>query len=85
MTHSTLKHSGFRIGQEIKAFDFPPMADRPDLFVQGRIISIPKDRGYDCYEVAASHVSSSHYKLGVSVFVPFETFIEFDNRVQGVK
>jgi len=36
-----LKYEGkFEIGQTIKAFDFEPMAGRPDRFVQGEITGI---------------------------------------------
>ena len=86
MTNSTLKHSGYKIGQTIKSFDFEPMESRPDRFVQGEIIDIPQNRGYDCYEVKADKISSKHYTVGESVFVPMEVmFLEYDNRIQEVK
>jgi len=81
MDNTNLKFSGFKVGQTIKAFDFMPMADRPDRFVQGKIVSIPEDRGYACYEVK-SDAFLGNYDEGVSVFVPMELdFMEYDQRV----
>ena len=78
---NNLKYNNFKVGQTIKAFDFKPMANRTDRFVQGKIISIPTDRGYACYEVKASQSSSFGFKIGESVFVPMEISNEFDQRI----
>jgi len=81
MDNTNLKFSGFKVGQTIKAFDFMPMDGRPDCFVQGKIISIPQDRGYACYEVKAD-ASSIYYDQGTSVFVPMEMdFMEYEERI----
>jgi hypothetical protein len=79
---NNLKHNNFKVGQTIKAFDFKPMADRADSFVQGKIISIPTDRGYACYEVKAAAGSNDFYEIDESVFVPMEvSFMEYDGRI----
>jgi len=81
---TNLKYSGFKVGQEIRAYDFKPMEGRPDSFAQGEIISIPQDRGYACYEIKIKPGtgSSKCYYHGQSVFVPMElSFMEYDGRV----
>jgi len=81
MDNTNLKFGGFKVGQTIKAFDFMPMDGRPDRFVQGKIVSIPEDRGYACYEVK-SDAFLGDYDEGVSVFVPMELdFMEYDQRI----
>jgi hypothetical protein len=81
MDNTNLKFSGFKVGQTIKAFDFMPMDGRPDQFVQGKIVSIPEDRGYACYEVK-SDAFLGDYDECVSVFVPMELdFMEYDQRI----
>ena len=79
---NNLKYNNFKVGQTIKAFDFIPMANRPDSFVQGKIISIPTDRGFACYEVKAAVGSNNFYKIDESVFVPMQvSFMEYDGRI----
>jgi hypothetical protein len=80
---TNLKYNNFKVGQTIKAFDFKPMANRTDRFVQGKIISIPTDRGYACYEVKSTQSSSfGFYGIDESVFVPMEiSFMEYDGRI----
>lgn len=79
-----LKHQGYKVGDVIRAYDFKPMAGRKDRYVEGKIISLPTDRGYACYEVEAD--GTTHYEKGQSVFVPFEVaFMKYKNRVVLIK
>jgi hypothetical protein len=79
------------IGDIIKAFDFKPMSDRPDMFLTGIVLDKGMIKhpvhGFDMYTgytvkiVAQSEKNG--YTLGETAYIPFETdFMEYDERVQ---
>lgn len=82
------------IGETIKAFDFQPMADRPDMFLVGRVIDKGMIKhpahGFDMYmgytvEIVAQG-EDNNYDIGETAYVPFEVdFCEYDNRVTRVE
>ena len=77
------------VGDIIKAFDFEPMADRPDSFVVGTVVSKNgiADVGYHAYKIEVlKHSREYEDMVGETVYVPFEVFggSEHDNRVTKV-
>lgn len=85
-----------KVGDIIKAYDFKPMADRPDVFLAGRVIEkgemyqdfegrkVYIGNGYTV-EVLGGDEKSREYRKGTTMYVPFEIdFMEFDERVQRI-
>jgi hypothetical protein len=84
------------IGDIIKAFDFKPMADRPDSFLTGRVVEkgemfqdfdgrkVYIGNGYTV-EVLGGDSESAPIRKGQTMYVPFEVdFMEYDERVEVV-
>lgn len=81
------------VGDIIKAYDFQPMADRPDVFLAGRVIAkgpcyqdFNGQRVYICdgytVEVLGGDEKSRQYRKGQTMTVPYEMdFMDFDERV----
>lgn len=79
------------VGDVIKAFDFKPMSDRPDMFMVGRVIDKGMIKhpvhGFDMYMGFTVEITDqgekNRYTIGETAYVPFETdFMEYDERVQ---
>ena len=79
------------VGDVIKAFDFKPMSDRPDMFMVGRVIDKGMIKhpvhGFDMYMGYTVEITDqgekNRYTIGETAYVPFETdFMEYDERVQ---
>ncbi len=80
------------IGDVIKAFDFQPMPDRPDVYMTGRVISKgpvkhPVEGFYmfDGYtiEITDADDKTRDERVGDVGYVPFEcAFMDYDERVQ---
>ena len=76
-----------KIGDVIKAYDFEPMPEKfkdryPDRYIIGRVI----DKGmlndaYAAYTVEVIETSKGDSRVGKTVYVPFETSMDFENRV----
>lgn len=84
---TTLKFANVAaIGDTIRAYDFQPMPDRGNSFVEGIVTA--KGRapgGFDAYTIKASRdvfggVQSAD-RVGSEVYVPFETSRDWDGRV----
>jgi len=76
------------IGDTIKAFDFKPMNDPayPDRFLVGKVVAKGRcelDDGaqFDAYTVEVTESPEYPERVGHTMFVPFEMFMDFDNRV----
>lgn len=86
MTHNF--ENTANIGDTIKAFDFQPMPSRDDVYVEGTVIAKGKIYASDgtlamigfTIEATGSDEWSDR-KIGEKVFVPFQMFMDFDNRV----
>jgi hypothetical protein len=79
------------VGDMIKAFDFKPMADRPDYFLTGIVLDKGMIKhpvhGFDMYMAYTVKIvgqgEDNQYEIGEIAYVPFETdFMEYDERVQ---
>lgn len=86
-----LKFAEFaKVGDIIKAYDFKPMADRPDFFMSGRVIAKGPikhpEHGFTLFhgytiEVLGTDEGSTERKGDIG-YVPFEVdFMEYDERV----
>lgn len=76
------------IGDTIKAFDFKPMnhPDYPDRFLVGKVVAKGRcelDDGakFDAYTVEVTESPEYPERVGHTMYVPFEMFMDFDNRV----
>ena len=78
-------------GDMIKAYDFMPMSDRPDMFLVGRVVEKGMIKhpvhGFDMYMGYTVEIvdqsEENGYTIGETAYVPFETdFMEYDERVQ---
>lgn len=81
------------VGDIIKAYDFKPMSDRPDVFLAGRVIAkgpcYQEVNGMKLYicegytvEVLGGDERTRKSRKGQIMTVPFEIdFMEFDERV----
>ena len=80
-----LKYEGkFSIGTRIRSYDFEPMSDRPDMYVEGRITRISDEFHFLAYVIECDYDSrpGEHTRVGVEVFVPMEVSLtEFPGRV----
>lgn len=81
----------FTEGQKIRAYDFEPSSDRPDMYIEGIIINagtIPGEGGLKAYEIevtfdSSSHVESFSNRVGDRMYIPFEvSLFEYDERIQ---
>lgn len=83
------------IGDMIKAFDFKPMADRPEYFLTGIVTEkgpmfkeiedgrkVYIGEGYTVNVIGGDAESVEMGRKNVTMYVPFEVdFMEYDNRV----
>jgi hypothetical protein len=93
------KHEGFQVGQTIKAFDFPPLPDRGDCFVEAKIIQVHADDNGTPTTRFAHYVvqvtrdvfegidqQDEHTRIGRTYAIPMQMeFMEFDGRITEVK
>jgi len=78
-----LKFDGIPVGTKIRAYDFKPMSDRDDMFIEG-IITESDDNifGKDVYEVTVTKDTAFDTQPRDVVYVPKEVlFMEYDNRI----
>ena len=81
------------VGDVIKAFDFEPMnhPDYPDRFLIGRVIAKGDCEfddgapGFAAYTVEVLESPEYPERVGATMFVPFETFMEYEGRVSLVE
>jgi len=78
-----LKFDGLAVGTKIRAYDFQPMSDRPDRFVEGIITSETSELGPDMYTIDVTKDTGFPENPRIEVFVPKEViFMEYDNRIE---
>lgn len=79
-----LKFEGIEIGTRIRAYDFKPMSDQPDWYVEGVITAAGMtDEGYKAYTVAVDVDTVHTDDPRKTVFAPMEVFMmEWDERIQ---
>jgi len=71
------------IGDTIKAFDFEPRKDAPGSYLVGEVVDRVINGGAKMYEVMVTE-STNEMRIGTLMYVPYETFMDFDNRVTKV-
>ncbi len=75
----------FKVGEKIKAYDFQPMPDRDDRYVVGTIIKVDAQSisqpGALGYHIKVEQDEPSGRRVGQTIFVPYETEHDHDNRV----
>ena len=75
------------IGDVIKAFDFEPINDPayPDRFLIGRVTAKGETPdGFSAYTVEVLESPEYPERVGATMYVPFETFMEYEGRVTKV-
>ena len=73
------------IGDVIKAFDFEPMADREECFLIGKVTAKGRtEYGYDAFTVEVLESPGFEVRVGATMYVPFESFMDYDGRVTKV-
>lgn len=80
------------IGDVIKAFDFEPINDPayPDRFLIGRVTAKGTCEfddgapGFAAYTVEVLESPEYPERVGATMYVPFETFMEYEGRVTKV-
>ena len=79
------------VGDIIKAYDFKPMSDRPDMFMTGKVIDKGMIKhpvhGYEMYMAYTVEIigqgEENNYEIGEIGYIPFEvSMMEYDERVQ---
>lgn len=92
----TFKFEGFRIGDTIRAQDFEPRTGRGECAVIGVIEEVSRD---GCPQFPAAHyvvratrdvwdgqdAPAAGSRVGQSVYVPMESFLDWDGRVSIVR
>ena len=81
-----LKFEGkFEIGTYIRAYDFEPIHNREDMYVEGQVIGITEDRGYKAYVITCTvdmyEGNPNGDRVGVTIYVQMETIDDYDHRV----
>lgn len=76
------------VGDVIRAYDFKPMVNREDCFVEGVVTGVD-NKGYGCFVIIVTRDSWSDAedagRVGQEVMVPFEvSFMEYDGRVMNL-
>ena len=89
-----LKFEGFEIGQRIRAHDFQPREETVGsvMFVEGEIQRIvpAEELGFKAYEIIVDKdfyhqdgfLTGENSRIGNAIFVPMETSLDFENRVE---
>lgn len=73
------------IGDTIRAYDFKPMVEREDIFVEGPVVDINDNGGYKAFVIRCSKDTSRMSRVGEYIYVPMETsFMEYDGRIMNL-
>lgn len=83
-----------KVGDVIRAYDFKPMLNRTDCYVEGKVLAITNEQGYKAYKILVSkdvfdgkELTQSGYggRVAKNVFVPFQvSFMEYDARIMNL-
>lgn len=72
------------IGDTIRSYDFKPMADRDDAFVEGVVVDINDNGGYKAFVIRVTKDTIDR-RIGEYVYVPMEvSFMEYDSRIMNL-
>jgi len=94
---SQFKFEGFKVGEKIRAEDFEPCPGRGACYIEGGIVAVNRagnsQRPYSHYVISISkdvfdgveQLDLSHSRLGDIGYVPMETSMDWDSRVQAVR
>ena len=73
-----MKPQKFEIRDIIRSYDFKPMVGRVDCFVEGEILDINSDQGYEAYEIMVTKDSwadeEDSGRVGEIVYCPVAVF-----------
>lgn len=78
---SQLKYEGIATGTRIRAYDFPPIPERTDHYVEGVIDHVSEEYGYKAYYVNVEVDTSRKFTNRKAVLVPMESDCDYDGRV----
>jgi len=78
-----LKYEGFKVGDQIKAFDFQPRAEIGERYIVGTIEAVDcMEQGALTYRVRVIEDTAAPKGARIIVMVPYEvSFLEWDGRV----
>jgi hypothetical protein len=76
-----------RVGDHIRAYDFQPLPGRGECYIEGTVMEITDEPGFDAFrvmcEVDVFAGKSCNSRVGREIFVPHQIgFTEFENRVE---
>lgn len=72
------------IGQTIRSYDFKPMLDRDDVFVEGPVVDINDNGGYKAFVIHCTK-DTLNKRVGEFIYVPMEvSFMEYDGRIMNL-
>jgi len=73
-----LKAEKFEVRDVIRSYDFKPMVGREDCFVEGEILEITNEQGYNAYKIVVTKDSWSDSedkgRFGQIVYCPVAVF-----------
>lgn len=71
-----------KIGDVIRSYDFKPMLDREDVFVEGIVERKTNEKGFDAYQIRVTRDSCSNkfekFRVGAIVYVPIRMSSGFE-------
>jgi hypothetical protein len=81
-----MKVEKFEVRDVIRSYDFKPMVGREDCFVEGEILEITNEQGYNAYKIVVTKDSWSDAedagRVGKIVFCPVAVlFNDYPGRV----
>ena len=89
-----MKAEKFAKDDVIRSYDFKPMYGRPDCFVEGRVVGMTNEAGYNAIKILVlvdefdgkRHEERGHgCRVGSTVLVPVEVqFMEYPGRVMNL-
>lgn len=81
-------------GDYIRSYDFKPMYGRPDCFVEGRVLEVTNEPGYNAFKIRVtvdefdgkrSEAKGYGSRVGEIVIVPKKvSFMEYPGRVMNL-
>lgn len=76
-----LKFEGFETGTRVRCYDFKPMGDRTQRYVEGEITNTLVEHGVKFYEVNVTRDTLFPENPRDTVLVPMETSMDYDTRI----
>jgi hypothetical protein len=70
-----------KVGDTIRSMDFPPIAGRDDVYVEGVVVDVNDNQGYKAFVIQVTEDTLKR-RVGETVYVPMEVcFMEYDGRI----